>query len=175
MLMSVPTTVIERPNQKPTFKERQENQSKFLRLLYDAPCTEEEYVGLFVLPDKDGKMGRQKRKENAEPWRKNQKFFRLSEMPAQRFSGKNKYLSINAFTRKCRRQELLSSLRGFYLDIDPYHNGKEGYTAEQAVNAIYRDGVIGKSVPAPNCVVYSGGGFYFYWLIQPIAADAAAV
>lgn len=176
MPMSTPTTVIERPNQNPTFAERRENQSKFLRLLYDGPCAKEEYAGLFILPDKDGKMGKRKEKENAEPWRKNQKFFRLSELPAQRFGGKNKYLSINTFTKKCRQQERLSSLRGFYLDIDPYHS-KEGYgyTAEQAINAIYRDGIIGKSVPAPNCVVYSGGGFYFYWLIQPIEADDAAV
>jgi len=86
---------------------------------------------------------------------------------AEEVRSENVYFSVNQFNGR-RQVRHLAALNALYVDVDS-HESEVNLSAlmDCRIGAITRAGV-----PEPSLIVFSGRGLHFYWIINPIPANA---
>lgn len=99
-----------------------------------------------------------------------QKMLLAEDVSSKTFHGENIFLTLNTF-HTYRRINNLKSLNACYIDLDPYHIGKN---IDDVLKQIRRK-IYGRGIPYPTYEILSGHGAYLIWLITPESPKALSL
>lgn len=77
------------------------------------------------------------------------------------FSQAKVYDQVNGYMKSYRKQENVASLRSFYIDVD-----FKDYGSAREATAAVADFIRDLTIPKPNILVHTGGGFHIYWVVD---------